>query len=186
MIRESPLPDIEEMQPYCYLPDILNANNGEVEEKLMATDRPLQSNTFSVTNLRVAFECPRLFYLGQRFGGMTLFLPPNQMAGTGKIFHDLAKQFIILLKQEARCNDYLNLPPDQINPEIVATQMQQLFYELVFLPYLQETIQQDSNKVSALHQIWQGLRGLIRRYAEILVMNRRDPVPPLKSLVRGG
>ncbi|MEB3216573.1 MAG: ribonuclease D, partial [Nostocales cyanobacterium 94392] len=33
------------------------------------------SSSLTVTKVRVAFECPRLFYLGDKFGGKTLFIP---------------------------------------------------------------------------------------------------------------
>jgi S-DNA-T family DNA segregation ATPase FtsK/SpoIIIE len=34
-----------------------------------------EHHSFSVTKVRVAFECPRLFYLGHRFGGKMMFQP---------------------------------------------------------------------------------------------------------------
>ncbi len=128
----------------------------------------------TATNLRVAFECPRLFYLGQRFGGKTLFLPSNEIVGLGNPFHSLAKQFVILIKENSRFQDCFNSQNAPLNSENVAIQMQQIFYELVFLPYLQNEIAQAPKKIAILNQIWQGLQGLIRRYAEILVANRRD------------
>lgn len=161
-------------QVHRYLLNSLNSNNRELEYQVMSPNDPSKSNSFTATNLRVAFECPRLFYLGQRFGGMTLFFPKKQVSGLGNPFHDLAKQFIILVKQDSRFQEYLNQPGEQINPETVASQMQQLFYELAFFPYLQATIQEDPNKITALHQIWQGLQGLIQKYAEILVINCRE------------
>ena len=61
--------------------------------KLMKQDRAgaivnTGERSFSVTNVRVAIECPRLFYLTQRFGGQTMFVPSNA-AGIGTIFHQL-------------------------------------------------------------------------------------------------
>lgn len=132
------------------------------------------SFALTVTNLRVAFECPRLFYLGQRFGGKTLFLPPNENVGLGNPFHSLAKQLVILVKENSRFHACLNSQNKPLHPETVATQMQQIFYELVFFPYLQNEINQAPQKIAALNLIWQGLQGLIRRYAEILVANCHD------------
>lgn len=132
------------------------------------------SPSLTATDLRVALECPRLFYLGQRFGGKTLFLPSNEIVGLGNPFHSLAKQFVILIKENSRFQDCFNSQNAPLNSENVAIQMQQIFYELVFLPYLQNEIAQAPKKIATLNKIWQGLQGLIRRYAEILVANRRD------------
>ncbi len=97
-------------QVHRYLLNSLNSNNRELEYQVMSPNAAAKSNSFTATNLRVAFECPRLFYLGQRFGGMTLFFPKNQVSGLGNTFHDLAKQFIILVKQDSRFQEYLNQP----------------------------------------------------------------------------
>jgi len=161
-------------QVHQYLLHKLKPEHPNFQENFMPQEKSAASTALTATDLRVAFECPRLFYLGQRFGGMTLFLPPNEMGGIGNPFHDLAKKFTLLIQENPRFQDSLNLPIDQINPKTVALQMQQLFYELVFLPYLQNAIAQAPKKIATLNQIWQGLQGLIRRYAEILVANRRD------------
>ena len=58
--------------------------------------------SFNVTDVRVAFECPRLFYLGNRFGGRTMFVPPGRVAGIGNDFHDLSKKFVHTARQESR------------------------------------------------------------------------------------
>jgi S-DNA-T family DNA segregation ATPase FtsK/SpoIIIE len=161
-------------QVHQYLLHKLKPEHPNYQENFMPQEKSAASTALTATDLRVALECPRLFYLGQRFGGMTLFLPPNEMGGIGNPFHDLAKKFTLLIQENPRFKDGLNLPIDQINPKTVALQMQQLFYELVFLPYLQNAIAQEPKKIATLNQIWQGLQGLIRRYAEILVANRRD------------
>lgn len=146
------------------------------------------SEKFSVTKVRVAFECPRLFYLKQHFDGNTQFIPGDRQKAIGTEFHKLAADFINIAKQESRFQ-YLFAPPaKQLNAENVANQMQQLFYELIFYPYLQSTIQTDPSKAPALLQIWLGLIRLIRQWAEILVKNRRycnaEAVIP-RSLVAG-
>lgn len=140
----------------------------------MPRKKSSMSPSLTATDLRVALECPRLFYLGQRFGGKTLFLPSNEIVGLGNPFHSLAKQFVILIKENSRFQDCFNSQNAPLNSENVAIQMQQIFYELVFLPYLQNEIAQAPKKIATLNKIWQGLQGLIRRYAEILVANRRD------------
>lgn len=143
-------------------------------KKAMPRKKCSMSPSLTATDLRVALECPRLFYLGQRFGGKTLFLPSNEIVGLGNPFHSLAKQFVILIKENSRFQDCFNSQNAPLNSENVAIQMQQIFYELVFLPYLQNEIAQAPKKIATLNKIWQGLQGLIRRYAEILVANRRD------------
>lgn len=72
-------------------------------------------------------------------------------------------QFKALFKSEAA----------QIKVEEVASQMQQIFYQLEFFPYLQEAVEKDASQAPALLQVWQGLQGLIKRFAELLVINRR-------------
>ncbi|MFB2936300.1 DNA translocase FtsK [Aerosakkonemataceae cyanobacterium BLCC-F154] len=124
----------------------------------------------NATKVRIAFECPRLFYLYQKFGGKTLFLPPELEGGIGSAFHHLAESFINLAKQEPNFQAIFKPSFSQLKVETVAAQMQELFYELGFYPYLEK---EDSSKAAALYQIWQGLIKLIRNWAELLVKNRR-------------
>ncbi|MGA9378825.1 MAG: DNA translocase FtsK, partial [Phormidium sp.] len=115
----------------------------------------------------------RLFYLYQKFGEKTLFLPPDNQIGIGNAFHQLAENFINLAKQEPKFKTIFTPGFAQLKVEIVAAQMQELFYELGFYPYLQTAIAEDSSKAATLYQIWQGLITLIRHWAELLVKNRR-------------
>jgi DNA segregation ATPase FtsK/SpoIIIE, S-DNA-T family len=132
-----------------------------------------QDTPFSVTKVRVAFECPRLFYLAHHFGGKTMFLPPDRLNGIGSAFHKLANEFISIAKQESGFQALFEPPVEQLNVEAIASDMQQLFYKLAFFPYLQVAIQEDSSQATALHQIWQGLTRLIQHWAKLLVKNRR-------------
>ncbi|PPS40338.1 DNA translocase FtsK [Chroococcidiopsis sp. TS-821] len=132
-----------------------------------------ENSSLSVTNVRVAFECPRLFYLGYRFGGMTLFLPVDTAIGIGTAFHDLSNQFINVAKQDSRFSALFEPVVEQLEVDAIAAALQQLLYERVFFPYLQASIQKDPGKAPALHQLWLGLVELIRRWAELLVSNRR-------------
>jgi S-DNA-T family DNA segregation ATPase FtsK/SpoIIIE len=131
------------------------------------------TESFSVTNVRVAFECPRLFYLGHRFGGMTMFLPSDKSAGIGSAFHDLSDQFVRITKQDARFKALFEPDADHLEVEAIAPVLQQLFYELVFFPHLQASIQTNPGKAPALLQLWQGLTGLLRRWTQLLIGNRR-------------
>ncbi|MEO0687810.1 MAG: DNA translocase FtsK, partial [Cyanobacteria bacterium J06649_11] len=54
----------------------------------------------------------------------------------------------------------------------VALKMQQIFYRIKFFPYLQQTITKDISKGKQLLQVWQGLQGIIKRFAQILIVNR--------------
>ena len=124
---------------------------------------------FTATKVRVAFECPRLFYLHQHFGGNTLFLPREAGTGIGKAFHQFADKFVNLAQKSHQFQTLFEPPAEKLNVEEIALQMQQLFYRLTFYPYLN----QQPNQTEALLQIWQGLIGIIRRWAELLVINRR-------------
>ncbi len=129
--------------------------------------------SFSVTKVRVAFECARLFYLTHHFGGMAIFLPNGQSSGIGNTFHDLSEQFVRTALKEPQFQELFKLEPDELKTEEVAARMQEQFYNLVFFPHLQSAIQKDPGKATALHHLWQGLMGLIQRWAQLLVNNRR-------------
>ncbi len=131
-----------------------------------------QDSPFSVTKVRVAFECPRLFYLAHRFGGKTMFLPADRLNGIGSAFHKLANEFIRVAKREPEFQALFEPLAEQLNVEAIASDMQQLFYKLAFFPYLQAAIQENPTQAAALHQIWQALIRLIRHWAELLVKNR--------------
>ncbi|MFP4414684.1 PD-(D/E)XK nuclease family protein, partial [Coleofasciculus sp.] len=124
---------------------------------------------FSATKVRVAFECPRLFYLKQHFDGNTLFIPPGQSIGIGTAFHTLAQQFIKLAQEDSQFSDLLEPSVDQLNRETVAMGMQQLFYQQVFFPY----IESHPEMATVLPKLWQGLTALIQRWVKLLVVNRR-------------
>lgn len=129
--------------------------------------------SLTATNVRVAFECPRLFYLGHHFGKMTMFIPTPTAFGIGNPFHELAKQFVALILEAPEFTEFLTDSPPKLNANTLAQQMQTRFYDLRFYPYLQSTMQSDPHKLPALNQIWLGLKGLIQRYAELLVTNRQ-------------
>jgi S-DNA-T family DNA segregation ATPase FtsK/SpoIIIE len=128
--------------------------------------------SFSVTKVRVAFECPRLFYLGHRFGGKMMFQPAGNPPKIGTQFHQFADHFAFIAKQEPRFNALFEPAADQLNVDAIAQQLQQLFYELAFFPHLQVASKTDPGKAPALFQVWEGLKGLIRYWAELLVRNR--------------
>ncbi len=131
------------------------------------------SSSLTVTQVRVAFECPRLFYLNNKFGGNTLFIPRDTVTGIGKIFHYLVDEFISLAIREPRFQELFKPEASQLQAEKVALEMQQIFYQVKFLSYLEEIIAKDGNKAQSMLLVWQGLRGVIQRFAEMLIVNRR-------------
>ncbi|MDZ8050687.1 MAG: DNA translocase FtsK [Aulosira sp. ZfuVER01] len=131
------------------------------------------NSSLTVTKVRLAFECPRLFYLNHTFGDKAIFLPPDTAIGIGNPFHKLADKFVKLAVIEPQFKTLFKPEAAQIKVEEVASQMQQIFYQLEFFPYLQEAVAKDGSQAQALLQVWQGLQGLIKRFAELLVINRR-------------
>jgi S-DNA-T family DNA segregation ATPase FtsK/SpoIIIE len=154
-------------------PDIINNIFGLVANGSKQSTASSENSSFSVTKVRVAFECSRLFYLKQRFGGSTLFLPVNNSVGIGNAFHTLAKDFVSLVQQENRFRVLFEPDAAQLKLEEITSKMQQLFYELKFLPYLEASVNKDASQAPALHRLWQGLQGLIKQWAELLIVNRR-------------
>jgi DNA segregation ATPase FtsK/SpoIIIE, S-DNA-T family len=132
-----------------------------------------ENSSLTVTKVRLAFECPRLFYLNHIFGDKAIFLPPDTAIGIGNPFHKLADKFVKLAVIEPQFKTLFKPEAAQINVEEVASQMQQIFYQLEFFPYLQEAVAKDGNQAQALLQVWQGLQGLIKRFGELLIINRR-------------
>jgi len=129
-------------------------------------------DSISVTSIRVAFECPRLFYLGERFGAKTVFQPPETPKGIGKAFHDLSVAFVRLVQQEPYFRELFAPEAATLDADAIAQTMQTLFYEQVFYPYLQRAIGQNPAQSAALLQLWQGLRQLIQQGAQLLIRNR--------------
>ncbi len=128
-----------------------------------------ESTSLSVTKIRLAFECPRLFYLNQHFGGKTLFVPPDHPSGIGTVFHQLCQQCVKVTQENPQFQALLSPSAAQLKVGEVASGMQELFYRLVFYPY----IDPHPDIASALPQIWQGLTALIQCWAQLLVVNRR-------------
>ncbi len=140
------------------------------------------SSSLTVTNLRVAFECPRLFYLNNKFGGKTLFIPQDTTTGIGKMFHYLVDEFINLAIIKPNFQELFKPEASQLQVQTVAIEMQQIFFKAKFSSYLEKIIAKDSTKTQSMLQVWQGLQGVIKRFAEILIVNRGYCSP--ESLIR--
>ncbi|MGB3761443.1 MAG: DNA translocase FtsK [Rivularia sp. (in: cyanobacteria)] len=158
-----------------YLLDFNSENENTLFKMKANTNRfakKTDSSSLTVTKVRVAFECPRLFYLNDKFGGKTLFIPRDTVTGIGSVFHTSADEFVSLALREPRFKELFKPEASQLDIEKVASEMQQIFYQAKFYPYLQQVTKKDISKAQPLFQVWQGLQGIIKRFAEILVVNR--------------
>ena len=133
----------------------------------------LQSPPFSINDVKVAFECPRLFYLKQSFGGDNPFLPKDYIQEIDNAFLDLANQLINMIWQESKIQVLFVGQFEGLVVGGIADKIRQLFYELIFFPYLQTIIKKDSALATALYQVWQVLTRLIFNLSKIIVKNRR-------------
>ncbi|MGD1702169.1 hypothetical protein [Dapis sp. BLCC M229] len=148
----------------------------------------LQSPPFSINDVKVAFSCPRLFYLKQRFGGEYLFLSKDYIQEIDNAFVDLANQLMNMIRQESRIQVLFAGQFEELVVEAIANQIQQLFYELIFFPYLETIITKDASLATALYQVWQVLTRLIFNISEIIVKNRRychESVVLRRTLITG-
>lgn len=124
-------------------------------------------SSFSVTKVRVAFECPRLFYLEHRFGGRTQFKAPQKSIGIGVPFHHLAEEFIALSLQDSRFPKLFEHLPEELQADLIAKQMQKFFYETIFFPYIKKLNAEESQK------IWQAFDKIINQWTSLLIANRK-------------
>lgn len=131
----------------------------------------------SVTKIRVAFECPRLFYLGHHQGGSMVFQGDKTTIGLGKAFHTLSKQMVQAIRGDCSLVEDLTPEPSQLQVEAISTALQSRLYTWVFFPYLQSVIQANASKADLLYQLWQGVTRLIHNWAELLVANRQYCLP---------
>jgi DNA segregation ATPase FtsK/SpoIIIE, S-DNA-T family len=129
--------------------------------------------SFSVTKIRVAFECPRLFYLGHRFGGKTQFLAPQKSIGIGITFHRLAEESIELFLQDTRFHKLFEASSEELQINIIAKQIQKLFYETIFFPYLKKIKAEESQQKQDFSKIWQAFETIINEWTTLLIANRK-------------
>lgn len=131
------------------------------------------NSSLTPTKVRVAFECPRLFYLNHHFDNKAIFLPKNYISGVGNVFHKLADDLIELIKINPQIKSLLIADVSRLNLEQISSEIQKIFYQIKFFPYLQNSISQDDSKATTLLQVWQGIQGLIKKFTELLIINRR-------------
>ncbi|MFN5241057.1 MAG: DNA translocase FtsK [Aphanizomenon sp.] len=153
---------------------LLEISNPDVISRVFnMVDHKSENSSLTPTKVRLAFECPRLFYLNHHFNCKAIFSPKNTPGGVGNVFHKLADDFINLFLIEPRFKSLFNPSATQLNVDQITSEIQQLFYQIKFFPYLQNAIAKDASKASLLLQVWQGLQGLIKKFTELLVINRR-------------
>ncbi|MDB9537038.1 DNA translocase FtsK [Dolichospermum planctonicum CS-1226] len=153
---------------------LLEISNPDVISRVFnMVNHKSENSSLTPTKVRLAFECPRLFYLNHHFNGKAIFSPKDTVGGVGNVFHKLADDFINLLLIEPRFKSLFNPSATQLKVDVISLQIQQLFYEIKFFPYLQNAIAKDASKASLLLQVWQGLQGLIKKFTELLIINRR-------------
>jgi DNA segregation ATPase FtsK/SpoIIIE, S-DNA-T family len=116
-------------------------------------------------------------FLLAQFGSRSLFIPPDATAGIGNAFHRLADELIQLASNDPTLKNWFELPAAQLQVEEIATQLQQHFYKRVFSSYLQKVAQTNPEQAAELLRVWQGLQHLIKRFAELLILNRNDCPP---------
>lgn len=150
-----------------------------LEERSFVSSNPnFTAPNFTATDVRVAKECPRLFYLGHHSKCRTVFIPQEtQISGVGNDFHRLAQEFVKLAAADSRFSQRLTPPSEQLEVEQLSQDMQQLFYDRCFYPYLMQMISKNPDSAQRLEQIWQGLQRLIYHYAELLKRNRQNFEP---------
>jgi S-DNA-T family DNA segregation ATPase FtsK/SpoIIIE len=153
---------------------LLEISNPDVISRVFnMVNHKSENSSLTPTKVRLAFECPRLFYLNHHFNCKAIFSPKDTLGGVGNVFHKLADDFINLLLIEPGFKNLFNPSTTQLNVDQITSEIQQLFYQIKFFPYLQNTIVQDGSKGPVLLQVWQGLQGLIKKFTELLVINRR-------------
>ena len=153
---------------------LLEISNPDVISRVFnMVDHKSENSSLTPTKVRLAFECPRLFYLNHHFNCKAIFSPKDTLGGVGNVFHKLADDFINLLLIEPRFKSLFNLSATQLKVDVISLEIQQLFYQIKFFPYLQNAIAKDGSKGPVLLQVWQGLQGLIKKFTELLVINRR-------------
>jgi len=112
-------------------------------------------------------------YLGHHEGGMTMFRAANSKGGgVGLAFHKLCDDCVDRICTDEAIAQLLTPSANQLNPATLAQQIQQQLYRTVFFPLVQTTVKDSPQKAPALNQLWEGITGLIRRWAELLVSNR--------------
>ncbi len=129
------------------------------------------TSSLSVTKIRVAFECPRLFYLGEKFPGPTMFQPKDTVTGIGQAFHKLCETSVELILKNPEFQALFN--PPNLDAQTTAQELEKLLYKHAFYPELLQVAQSDPKKVAAYQKLWQGLTGLIQHWGKLLASNRQ-------------
>lgn len=149
-------------------------NSGSIPAQLAqkSSTTMTQNNSFSVTQVRVAFECPRLFYLNYHRNCKSLFMPTDGIKGVGNIFHQQAAKLIDFIKQEPKIKELWRSPVNSQNVDKISLKIRQLFYKQKFYDFLEAKTKTNSQLVPAIQQVWLGLSNLIDQWSKLLTSNR--------------
>jgi len=129
--------------------------------------------SFSVTKVRVAFECSRLFYLGHKFGGKTQFKPTQNSIGIGVHFHQLAEEFIDLCLQNSHFHKLFEASSEELQADLITKQMQSFLNETILLPYIQKIKLKETRKQQIFQKISQAFEKVINQWTTLLIANRK-------------
>lgn len=140
---------------------------------LIASTEPTMIKSLTISDIQLAYECPRLFYLGYRQGGEKRFIRDRNLEEAKNILNELLSPSIQLFKTDSRFQQLFEPAVEKLQIDTIAQQIQSLLYQTTFFPYLQNKIKTDPQKAVILQQTWQTITQLIKRWTEILILNRR-------------
>jgi DNA segregation ATPase FtsK/SpoIIIE, S-DNA-T family len=129
--------------------------------------------TLTIKDIQLAYECPRLFYLGYRQGGEKKFIGDRHLEAAKNIFNELLSLSIELFKTDSRFQQFFKPAADNLKTIPISQQIQNLLYETTFFSYLQNQVTTTPQTAIILQQTWQTIAELIKRWTEILILNRR-------------
>jgi DNA segregation ATPase FtsK/SpoIIIE, S-DNA-T family len=138
-----------------------------------ATSSVITREPLTISDIQLAYECPRLFYLGYSQGGEKKFIRDRNLEETKNIFNELLSPSIQLFKTDCRFQQLFEPAVENLQIDPIAQQIQSLLYQTAFFPYLQNKIKSAPQKAVILQQTWQMITQLIKRWTEILILNRR-------------
>jgi S-DNA-T family DNA segregation ATPase FtsK/SpoIIIE len=138
-----------------------------------ATSSGITIEPLTISDIQLAYECPRLFYLGYPQGGEKKFICDRNLEEAKNIFHELLSPSIELFKTDSRFQQLFEPAVEKLQIDSISQQLQSLLYQTTFFPYLQNKIKTAPQKAVILQQTWQTITQLIKCWTEILILNRR-------------
>ena len=130
--------------------------------------------SLSIKDIRLAYECPRLFYLVYRQGGEGNFIADKDLGETNTLFNQVSSQLIDNLQGEQEYAQLFDLEPYQINARELTVKLKTLLYKKCFFPYIQSQTQIDPQKAPLLLKTWEAITPLLQKWTDILISNRQS------------